>query len=454
MSETVLVVDDEPRIRRIVEMALGDRGYRVLTAPSAEDAWDVLEDGGVDVVVTDLQLPGRTGLELLADVRRRHPRLPVILITAFGTVESAVEAIKAGAFDYVLKPFGVEELEALVERALDAAALEPGEVTADEDGVIAESDAMRRVMELVGQVADAPTTVLVTGETGVGKEVVARALHDRSRRKDRAFVAVNCAAIPAELLEAELFGVSRGAYTGAVKDRPGKLEVADGGTLFLDEIGDMPLTLQPKLLRFLQEGTVERLGSHVTRSVDVRIVAATHRDLRRMVEEGAFREDLFYRIEVFPIHVPPLRERPDDVEALARDALARFARRLGTRATLSSRALERLRGHAWPGNVRELLNVLERAVLLSADGTIEDVALPSAPAKGRAAGEAGAETDPDGDTASPTDVVPLSDAVARAERAAIRAALARTGDNKAQAARLLGISVRTLFYKLEKLDLR
>jgi len=443
MKETILVVDDEPRIRRIVEMALGDRGYHVLTASSAEDATEVLDREAVDVVVTDLQLPGRSGLDLLADTRRDRPGVPVILITAYGTVESAVEAIKAGAFDYVLKPFSVEELETLVERALDGRSRTGvGESPeAEADGVVARSPAMKKIVALATQVAEAPTTVLITGETGVGKEVVAQLLHGRSSRRDRPFVAVNCAAIPGELLEAELFGAARGAYTGAVKDRPGKLEVADGGTLFLDEVGDMPLALQPKLLRVLQEGAVERLGSHVSRSVDVRVVAATHQDLPRLVQEGRFREDLYYRINVFPIHIPPLRERPEDVEALARDTLVRFGARLGVQATLTPEALARLKGYRWPGNVRELRNVLERAVLLSGGGPIDDVELP---------GSGSGAHEPQ----EPGGVIPLSDAVARAERAAIQAALDRTGDNKAQAARLLGISVRTLFYKLEKLGLR
>lgn len=441
MSETVLVVDDEPRIRRIVEMALGDRGYRVLTAASAEDAADVLARESVDTVVTDLQLPGRSGLDFLADVRTSHPDLPVILITAFGTVETAVEAIKAGAFDYVLKPFSVDELEALVAEALASVGRGAAPAPQGTGGVVAESPAMKKILAMVGQVADAPTTVLITGETGVGKEVVARMVHERSRRREHPFVAVNCAAIPGELLEAELFGAERGAYTGAVKDRPGKLEVADGGTLFLDEIGDMPLALQPKLLRVLQEGTVERLGSNTARKVDVRVVTATHHDLPALVKDGRFREDLFYRINVFPVHIPPLRQRPEDVEALVGHLLAHFAQRLGVRARLTSKAMEQLRGHAWPGNVRELRNVLERAVLLSTDGHIEDVAL------------AAATTAPSAAFAPSGGVEPLSEAVARAERVAIKAALEHTGDNKAQAAKLLGISVRTLFYKIEKLDL-
>ncbi len=404
----------------------------------------------VDLVVADLQLPGRSGLELLADVRRERPDVPVILITAYGTVESAVEAIKAGAFDYVLKPFGMEELEALIVRALEARrseveAADLEEVAGPESGgIVAESRAMTRVLSLVGQVAGQPTTVLVTGETGVGKEVVARALHHRSGRRDRPFVAVNCAAIPGELLEAELFGASRGAYTGSVKDRPGKVEVADGGTLFLDEIGDMPLALQPKLLRALEEGTVERLGSNVTRKVDVRVIAATHRDLEALVEQGSFRRDLYYRINVFPVQIPPLRERPEDIDHLVRLALDRFGHRLGVKARLGPGVREKLRAYHWPGNVRELMNVVERAVILSDDGLVEEAAVELYPAgKGPGSAPAGAGS-----------VVQLSDAVASAERAAIQAALERTGDNKTQAARLLGISVRTLWYKLEKLDIR
>ncbi len=448
MSETLLVVDDEPRIRRIVEMALEDRGFDVITAASAEEAHDLMAKQAVDLVVADLQLPGRSGLELLADVRRERPEVPVILITAYGTVESAVEAIKAGAFDYVLKPFGMEELEALIVRALEerravveAANLEEV-VGPDARGIVAESPGMGRVLGLVRQVATQPTTVLVTGETGVGKEVVARALHHRSGRHDRPFVAVNCAAIPGELLEAELFGASRGAYTGSIKDRPGKVEVADGGTLFLDEIGDMPLSLQPKLLRALEEGTVERLGSNVTRKVDVRVIAATHQDLEALVEQGRFRRDLYYRINVFPVHIPPLRERREDIDHLVNLALDRFGSRLNVNARLGPGVMDRLRTYHWPGNVRELMNVVERAVILSDDGLVDQEHLELYPAgKGTVRGGA------DG-------VVPLSDAVASAERAAIQAALERTGDNKTQAARLLGISVRTLWYKLEKLDLR
>jgi two-component system, NtrC family, response regulator AtoC len=447
---TLLVVDDEPNIRRVLELSLGDEGYRVLTAATAAEASRLLAAERVDLVLTDLQLPDRSGLELLADIRASRADLPVILITAYGTVESAVRAIRAGAFDYVMKPFRVEEIEALVERALGLTRAEREnaylrEVAAPEfEGMVAESPAMRAVVEAVGRVAPAPTTVLVTGETGSGKELVARAIHARSPRAGRLFVALNCAAIPAELLEAELFGVTKGAFTGATADRPGKFELADGGTLFLDEIGDMPLAMQAKLLRALQEGSIERLGSNTVRRVDVRIVAATHRDLARLVADGAFRADLFYRLNVFPIHLPPLRARKEDIAPIAARAVERFARRLGRRARVSPSALAALEGYDWPGNVRELQNVLERAVLLARGDVVESLDLPPS---GLASSPSGRGSLPSGRPET------LRGAVERAEREAIVAALRFTGDNKAKAAEVLGISVRTLWYKLERLGL-
>jgi two-component system, NtrC family, response regulator AtoC len=450
MSEpTLLVVDDEPRIRRVLEISLGDLGYRVLTASTAREAGALLASERVDLVLTDLQLPDRSGLDILADVRAARPELPVILITAYGTVESAVQAIRLGAFDYVMKPFRMEEIEALVERAIGLRRAEREnrylrEVTApDFEGMTAESPAMRAVVDSTQRVAPAPTTVLVTGETGSGKELVARAIHTRSPRAERLFVAVNCAAIPGELLEAELFGVTKGAFTGAVADRPGKFELADGGTLFLDEIGDMPLAMQAKLLRAVQEGTIERLGSNAVRRVDVRIVAATHRDLPKLVEYGQFRADLFYRLAVFPIAVPPLRERREDIVPLAVGIVERMARRTGRSVRLSPAAAEQVLAYGWPGNVRELSNVLERAVLLARGGVIERLDLP-APPRGTAS------TLPD---SPPADDVPatLKEAVERAERDAIRAALRHTGDNKTRAAELLGVSLRTLWYKIERL---
>ncbi len=446
---TLLVVDDEARIRRILELSLSDLGYRVLCAGTAADAERVLEAEPVDLVLTDLQLPDRSGIELLERIRGTRAELPVILITAYGTVESAVRAIKLGAFDYVVKPFAVEEIEALVSRALGAARAEREnaylrEVQPGPEGIVAASAAMRTVLSSVDRVAPAPTTVLVTGETGVGKELVARAVHARSPRAEALFVALNCAAIPGELLEAELFGVSRGAFTGAVQERAGKFELADGGTLFLDEIGDMPPSLQPKLLRVLQEGTLERLGSNVVRRVDVRIVAATHRDLAALVAEGRFRADLFYRLNVFPVHVPPLRERVQDVAPLALHAAERLGRSLGRDVRLAPEAVAQLEAYTWPGNVRELNNVVERAVLLARNGMLRHFDLPEADGSAVRPSVAGAQTGPP---------PPLREAVERAERSAILAALQATGDNKTQAARILGVSVRTLWYKLEKLGI-
>jgi two-component system, NtrC family, response regulator AtoC len=447
-NPTLLVVDDEPKIRRILELSLSDLGYRVLCAANAAEAEALLAGEAVDLVLADLQLPDRSGIELLEGIRSANAELPVILMTAYGSVETAVRAIKLGAFDYVVKPFAVEEIEALASRALENMRAEREnaylrEVQPGPEGIIAVSDAMQDVLGGVDRVAPAPTSVLVTGETGVGKELIARAVHARSPRREALFVALNCAAIPGELLEAELFGVTKGAFTGATRDRAGKFELADGGTLFLDEVGDMPMSLQPKLLRALQEGTIERLGSNVLRQVDVRVVAATHRDLAILVEEGRFRPDLFYRLNVFPVHVPPLRERPDDVAPLALHAARRLGSSLGREVRITPEAVAQLEAYAWPGNVRELNNVVERAVLLTADGTIRHFDLPAStgPRPPR---------EPDTPDSSEDSPPPLREAVERAERQAILAALRSTGDNKTRAAKLLGISVRTLWYKLEK----
>ncbi len=453
MTESpILVVDDEPRIRRVLEMALTDAGFTVHLAEDLAGARSKIEEERVRLVLADLQLPDGTGIDLLKEIAAERDDLPVILMTAFGTVETAVEAMKLGAFDYVVKPFSVDEIETLVRRGLDVHRAEREiaylrEVAApDFEGMVAASPGMREVVDAIERVAPVPSTVLITGETGVGKELVARAIHARSDRGDSLFVALNCAAIPGELLEAELFGVTRGAFTGATEDRPGKFELADGGTLFLDEIGDMPAAMQAKLLRVLQESAVERLGSNVLRRVDVRVIAATHRDLPAMVEDRSFRADLFYRLNVFPLHVPPLRDRPQDIAPLAIQAVERFASRAGRQLRLADDAVRRLEAYAWPGNVRELNNVLERAVILARDGLLTTTALTSL-----SAAETGV---PRGGAAAAPAVEPLEDAIARAERQAIRAALAATDDNKTRAAELLDISVRTLWYKLDRLGMR
>ncbi len=461
----ILVLDDEPRIRRVLEMALSDMGYTVVLAQDLAQARERLTAERVQLVLADLQLPDGTGLDLLGEIRADRDDIPVILMTAFGTVETAVQAMKLGAFDYVVKPFSVDEIDTLVRRALGFHRAEREiaylkEIAApDYEGMVAASPAMHAVVDAIERVAPTSSTVLVTGETGVGKELVARAIHARSNRRDALFVALNCAAIPGELLESELFGVAKGAFTGATEDRTGKFEVADGGTLFLDEIGDMPQAMQAKLLRALQEGTVERLGSHVLRRVDVRIVSATHRDLPSMIDAGDFRADLYYRLNVFPIHVPPLRDRPRDVAPLALRAVERFAGREGRAVRLDDAAVRRLEAYAWPGNIRELNNILERAVILAPGDVLGADDLPGLPpgAAGEPdpAGARGGESDARDAGAGPgAPVETLESAVDRAERQAIRAALAATNDNKTKAAELLGVSVRTLWYKLDRLGMR
>ena len=464
MSEaTLLIVDDAPGMRRMMQLMLEGFGHRALAAGDAEEALTLLARERVDMVFTDLQLPGASGLDLLERVRGLLPDVPVVVITAFATIETAVRAVKLGAFDYLVKPFRIEEIEALVAHALALRVAERENAYLREiaaapfEGLVGSSAAMRQVYDTIARVAPSPTTVLITGETGTGKELVARAVHARSDRADRLFVPINCAAIPSELLEAELFGVTRGAFTGATRDRPGKFELADGGTLFLDEIGDMPLAMQAKLLRVLQERTVERLGSGAVRHVDVRLLAATHRDLDALVERGGFRSDLYYRLAVVPISLPPLRERREDIRDLTLLAVGRFARRSGREIELTSEALDRLTEYHWPGNVRELYNVLERAVLLS-NGTVLDADafddLPPSPADaGEAARRAEGRTAQAGGVTAPDTVSPLATVVARAEREAIQGALAATADNKTRAAELLGVSVRTLWYKIQKLGI-
>ncbi len=447
---TILIVDDEPHMRRVLELMLEGFGHRVISAASAEDALAMLGREHVDLVFTDLQLPGMSGLDLLPLVRQSWPDITVVMITAFASIETAVQAIKVGAYDYLVKPFRIEEIEAIVGHAL---ALRDAQrenaylkevAAAPFEGLVGDSASMRRVYERIERVAASPSTVLITGETGTGKELVARAIHARSERASRLFVAVNCAAIPGELLEAELFGVVRGAFTGAMRDRAGKFELADGGTLFLDEIGDMPLEMQAKLLRVLQERVVERLGSNVPRPVDVRVIAATHRDVSALARAGRFREDLMYRLAVVPIELPPLRDRREDIAPIARAAVDRLAARSGRHVTLTPEAVLRLERYDWPGNVRELHNVIERAVLLAPEPELGADDFADLPVR---ASPMVLESN-----TQPAEAT-LADVVAAAERGAIVAALRATGDNKTRAAERLGISVRTLWYKVQRLGL-
>jgi two-component system response regulator AtoC len=450
-----LVVDDERKLRRILQMQLESMGIDSVAADSAEDALARFGDDGFDLVLTDLRLPGKSGLDLLAAIRAADGDVPVVVLTAYGTVQTAVEAMKLGAFDYVLKPFDLDALELVIRKALDVARyrtenryFREREAAAPAfETLVGSSAAMQHVYELVRRIAPTRSAVLVTGETGTGKELVARAIHNLSPRRERLFVALNCAAIPADLLESELFGHVRGAFTGAQSDRTGKFAVADGGTLFLDEIGDMPVALQAKLLRVLQEGVIERIGSNKPIAVDVRVVSSTHRDLPARIREGTFREDLYYRLNVFQVHLPALRERRDDVAHLATFFLARFARELGNPPPVpTDDALRLLRGYEWPGNVRELQNVMERAAVLATGSTLDARFVRMLlPAVERAAGDPAAEAAPESFALEP--------AVEEFERKMILRALAAADDNKAQAARLLGVSERTLWYKLKRYGL-
>lgn len=454
--KTILAVDDEPHMRRLLEISLRQAGYRALVAADGKQALSTLAAHSVDCVVTDLHMPGMNGLELLAQIRQQFEQLPVIMVTAQGEIKTAVEAMKLGASDYILRPFELETLEIAIAKALSnkRIVLENSYLKADqqstENGLIGQSRPMLALKQYIQQVAPEKATVLITGETGTGKELIAKALHAASPRKDALFVAVNCAAIPAEILESELFGHEKGAFTGAVQMRVGKFELADGGTLFLDEITEMPIHLQAKLLRVLQEGVVEKLGGNRPLNLDIRVVAATNRDPLQAVKDGKLREDLYYRLNVFQLASPALCEREGDIALLAAHFLAKRS------ATLSEAALACLQAYRWPGNVRELENVLERAAILSGGGSITAAHLPA-----DIAGQAGAAVNVGlsaVNTPATSESAPSSYSIPQAteqvERHLIDEALRVCKGNKAKAAKLLEISERSLWYKLEQYQLK
>ncbi|PYS94533.1 MAG: hypothetical protein DMF50_12330, partial [Acidobacteria bacterium] len=429
---TLLVVEDDDAMRQFLHDELREAGHDVLSAASGAEALDQLAHGAVDVVVTDLMMPGMRGNELLRQVRAREPGTPVVIITAFGSIDSAVEAMKAGAYHYVAKPFRIEQLLATLENALRERRLRQQiaglrAALGGRSRIVAESPSMRKVMDLVARAAAATDTpVLLLGESGTGKELLARSLHEESPRRQGPFLAVNCSAIPESLLESLLFGHRRGAFTDAREDRRGLFQEAEGGTLFLDEIGDMPLALQGKLLRVLQDRRVHPLGAPAPVAVDVRAVAATHRDLETLVSEGRFRQDLFYRLNVVSVRIPPLRERPEDLLPLMAHFLEKHGQRLGrTDCSLSPEAIAALQRHAWPGNVRELENAIERALVLGRDDIVWVEDLPEALRDRPTSGPPGAAANPR----------PLADV----EREHILRTLRTLRCNKAAAARVLGL---------------
>lgn len=451
--KTILAVDDEPNMRRLLEISLRQAGYKALVAADGKQALSLIESQNVDCVVSDLHMPGMSGLALLAQIRQISERLPFIMVTAQGEIQTAVEAMKLGASDYIQRPFELETLEIAISKALahNRITLENSFLKADqqpsENGLIGQSKPMLTLKQMIQQVAPEKATVLITGETGTGKELIAKALHVASPRNNALFVAVNCAAIPADILESELFGHEKGAFTGAVKERVGKFELADGGTLFLDEITEMPIHLQAKLLRVLQEGVVEKLGGNRQIALDIRVVAATNRDPMQAVKDGKLREDLYYRLNVFQLNSPALREREGDVALLAQHFLAKRV------ATLGTSALTCLQSYRWPGNVRELENVLERAAILSGGKPIEPKHLPAdiveACAPATKAVNIALEQ-----SSTHAQQLSIPEATKQLEQHLINEALNACNGNKAKAAKLLEISERSLWYKLEQYQLK
>jgi len=448
MEPRILIVDDEPSIRKVLAAHLARFGYATETAASGVEAIAQLNAGAYELVVSDIRMPQIDGLELLAWIREHRPGVPVILITAHGTVANAVEALKRGAYDYVTKPFDADELRQTIAKAV--ATRERNEHRLSEAAgrfeIIGRTSAMRRVYDLIEKVAPSPSTVLITGESGTGKQLVARALHQQSARRDGPFIEVNCGAIPEHLVESELFGHERGAFTGAVASKPGRFELANGGTLFLDEVGELGLDTQVKLLRALQERTIDRVGGVRPIHIDVRVIAATNVDLERARAQGLFRDDLFWRLNVIPIPIPPLRDRIDDVPLLVEHFLGTFNARLGKQVQrVSPPALAALLGHSWPGNIRELENLMERGVLLADGPELELDALPPFASAAR-------HRDPTLDDLDLKEFVRMH--TVKLERERIQQALEDESQNVTRAARKLGISRKSLQMKMKEYDLR
>jgi len=452
MKKRILIIDDEPSIRKVLAAHLTHDGYEVETAKDGGEGISKIDTAQFHAVVTDLKMPNIGGLEVLHWASRNHPGLPVIIITAHGTVDTAVEAIKLGAHDYVTKPFDRDELKLIIRKAVqteEASARNLAPATGKFE-IVGQTPGMQRIYGLIEKVAQSPTTILITGESGTGKELVARALHDQSTREDKAFISVNCGAIPETLFESELFGHEKGAFTGAINARPGRFELADGGTLFLDEVGELPLDMQVKLLRALQERTFERVGGVKPITVDVRLIASTNRDLAEEVRKGTFRQDLFYRLNVIPIQLPPLRSRKQDIPLLVEHFVSRFNERLERNVTVSQEAMDILVTWNWPGNIRELENVMERSVLLNEGDRILASDLPGIE-------DPLIDTD-EGYSPAEHEELGLKEYVrahtAKLERARIQKALEAEDNNVTRAAKQLGISRKSLQTKMKEYGLR
>lgn len=451
----IIIADDEAPMRRILEIIIQKMGYHALCAGNGREALELVQAHAVDLIVSDLRMPEMNGLELLQQLRRESIDVPVIVITAFGTIETAVEAMKFGASDYIIRPFQNDVVILAIERALKYGQLQQEnrflreQIDSGWHEFIGNSEPMRKVYADIKRIAPAGSSVFITGETGTGKELAARAIH-RASGREGLFVPINCAAIPVDIMESELFGYSRGAFTGANKDHAGKFELSDGGTLFLDEITEMPIQMQSKLLRVLQENTVERLGSNKPILIDTHIIAATNRDPLVAVSEKHLRQDLYYRLNVLQLILPPLRNRRDDIPMLTEFFLKKIGSRLGRPAvTMDRSAIDSLMRYSWPGNVREMENIIERAIVLNSSGAIQSIDLPSDERPHEK------EKAPAG-TPMPqeNEDLALQPRVEQLEKTMIEAALGKSRNNKSKAAKLLDISERSLWYKIKKLDIQ
>jgi two-component system response regulator PilR (NtrC family) len=454
----ILVVDDEKSMREFLEIMLRRDGFEVDTAENGAAAIERIEKRFFDAVICDVRMPDIDGLGVLRKAKETWPDTAVIMITAYASTESAVEAMKQGALDYITKPFKVEEIRIVIKRALERRCLERQnkllkkqlDIPDTHKLIIGKSPAIERVFNLIEKIADTPTNVLLTGESGTGKELVAKAIHQQSSRRDEPFVTIHCGAIPENLIESELFGHIKGSFTGAIQNKIGLLEMANGGTVFLDEVGEIPLAMQVKLLRFIQERTFRRVGCTENLSVNVRIICATNKDLEAEIERGTFREDLYYRLNVIQIQLPPLRQRKEDIPILAEHFVRKYAAQLNRKIDgISQEAMEKLKGYLYPGNVRELENILERAVALEGSSEVQTASLPSDIAHGMRR-EWGATGRGQEVLRLPEEGVHLEDLVEDIEKKMILQALERTHGVKKRAAELLHVSFRSFRYRLEK----
>jgi len=442
MKNRILIIEDEKIMRVTLEDTLKAEGYHVESFERGMEALEAFKEGDYSLVITDVRLPDVNGLEITRRIKDANEDVEVIIITAYGTIKDAVEAMKIGAYDYLTKPFSLDEFKLIVERAIDVKELREDNIRLRKNlsecycypNIIGESDAMKRVFKLIGKVSYSDSAVLILGESGTGKELIASTIHYQSPRKDKPFIRVNCAALPENLIESELFGYEKGAFTGAVKRKPGRFELADGGSIFLDEVGELPPSIQAKLLRVLQDGTFERLGGTETLKVNVRIISASNRNLEDDIKTGRFREDLYYRLNVIPIHIPPLRERKEDIPLL----IEHFIGRSSKKVRFSPEAINALMRYDFPGNVRELENIVERCITLSEGKTIESHELPQHILRG----------------GQPQPLNKLSEVTAKAEREHIIKVLRATRNNRSRAAEILGISRKTLWEKINAYSIK